>query len=54
MKGIKFFALLAMIWSTAAYTKFASIRPLFEHKPILSLIFFFVAAVVYRLIDEFD
>lgn len=54
MKDIKFFALVAMIWSTAAYTNVVSIRPLFEHKPILSAIIFLVAAVVYRLIDEFD
>ena len=54
MKGIKFFSLLAMIWSVAAFVRVASIRQIFIEKPILSLIIFLVAAVAYRVIDEFE
>lgn len=54
MKGVKFFSLIAMIWSTAAFARVGSIRPIFCEKPYLSLFIFFIAAVVYRVIDEFE
>lgn len=51
MKGLKFIALMMMIWGIAVFVKFAPVRPIFEEKPTAALVIALVASLFYKMAD---